>query len=412
MPNTIITSLNGVTNTQLWNLCRKYDTNFKKHTSEATSDFFNEKSFEALKRTDINTIDNFFEISLRVAFQMLNVSKARNIFENKGLVQVYSTPQGGYTQRITITDLKPVNPQFVELVDGSSVDPYIIRTPKIEERFVEQNFNFQNCITLQEDRVKRIFIMEDGMSSFISGVMSSLETSYRKQECVNIYNCLDKILTSEKFPLQDSQIIEVEMADSKNPINDELASFILSTQDLISAMDTSISSTAFNSGKFNTYVDKSDLVMLIRPQLKNRIKVNLRVGAYNPEDISIPLEQIEVQNFGGLEPYSDANFTTPVNPHFGPLGEQDGWTTSSAPEVIIPDNQIYWKDPHEDILAMVVQKGIIFENQQNPYEVQTAGYNPRGRYITYFANVANNSIVIDNIYTAVAIKSKTKSKTK
>ena len=55
---------------------------------------------------------------------------------------------------------------------------------------------------------------------------------------------------------------------------------------------------------------------------------------------------------------------------------------------------------------MILQKGIIFENKQNPYEVQTCGYNPRGRYITYFANVANNSIVIDNIYTSVAIKSK------
>lgn len=407
MTNTTITLLNGVSNAQLWNLCRKYDTNFKKHTSEATSDFFNEKSFEALKRTDINTIDNFFEISLRVAFQMLNASKAKNIFEDKGLVQVYSTPQGGYTQRITITDLKPVNPQFVELVDGSSVDPYIIRKPKIEERFFEQNFNFQTCITLQEDRVKRIFITEDGMSSFTSGVMSSMETSYKKQECVNIYNCLDKILTSQKFPLQDSQIIEVAMKDSKNPTNDELASFILSTQDLLSAMDTSISSTAFNSGKFNTYVDKSDLVMMIRPQLKNRIKVNLQVGAFNPENLSIGIDQIEVQNFGGLEPYSDAKFTTPVVPHYGKLGEQDGWTTSSAPEVIIPDSQIFWKDPHEDVLALILQKGIIFENIQNPYEVQTAGYNPRGRYITYFANVANNSIVIDNIYTAVAIKSKT-----
>ena len=406
MANTLVNALNGVSNAQLWNLCRKYDTNFKKHTSEATSEYFNEKSFEALKRTDINTIDNFFEISLRVAFQMLNVSKAKNIFEDKGLVQVYSTPQGGYTQRITITDLKPVNPQFIELTDGSSVDPYIIRKPKIDERFFEQNFNFQNCITLQEDRIKRIFIMEDGMSSFISGVMSSLETSYKKQECVNIYNCLNKILTSDKYPMQDSQIIEVKMTDAANPTNDELASFILSTQDLLSAMETSISSTAFNSAKFNTYVDKSELIMLIRPQLKNRIKVNLRVGAYNPEDISIDLDQIEVQHFGGLEPYADNKFTTPVNPHYDSLGSQDGWATTAAPETVLSDNDIFWKDPNADVLAMIVQKGIIFENKQNPYEVQTAGYNPRGRYITYFANVANNSIVIDNIYTAVAIKAK------
>ena len=171
-------------------------------------------------------------------------------------------------------------------------------------------------------------------------------------------------------------------------------------------METSISSTAFNSAKFNTYVDKSELIMLIRPQLKNRIKVNLRVGAYNPEDISIDLDQIEVQHFGGLEPYADNKFTTPVNPHYDSLGSQDGWATTAAPETVLSDNDIFWKDPNADVLAMIVQKGIIFENKQNPYEVQTAGYNPRGRYITYFANVANNSIVIDNIYTAVAIKAK------
>ena len=74
MANTLVNALNGVSNAQLWNLCRKYDTNFKKHTSEATSEYFNEKSFEALKRTDINTIDNFFEISLRVAFSLCGAS--------------------------------------------------------------------------------------------------------------------------------------------------------------------------------------------------------------------------------------------------------------------------------------------------------------------------------------------------
>lgn len=407
MANTIINQLAGVSNAEIWNLCRKYDTNFKKHTSEVTAEYFSESSFEALKRTDINTVDNFFEISLRVAFQMLNVSKARNIFEDKGLVQVYSTPQGGYTQRITISDLKPISPGFIDLKDGTSVDPYIIRKPKINERFFEQNFNFQTCITLQEDRVKRIFIAEDGMSSFISGVMASMETAHKKQKTVNIYNCLDKIITSEKYPLQDSQKVNVNVKDAKNMTNDELTSFILATQDVLSAMETSISTTAYNSGKFNTYVDKSDLIMLIRPQVKNRIKVNLAVGAFNPDNLAIDLEQIEVQNFGGLEAYTDASFTTAALPSYDNYGTQIGWHTAAAPETILTDDQIFWKDPHEDVIAMIVQKGIIFENIQNPYEVQTAGYNPRGRYITYFANVANNSIVIDNIYTCVVIKAKT-----
>ena len=176
-----LSSITGVSNVTLWNLARKVSPTFKSHTAEGTADLFTEKGFEALKLSDVGAINEFFEISLRVAFQMCNVSRAKNPLEGSGLLQVYDTPNGGYVQRIAVDSIKPTSPRYKGLTNGASVDPFSVRKPKTHERFFAQNFDYQSFITLQDFQVKQIFISEYGMGEYIAGIMQGLKNGYTFQ---------------------------------------------------------------------------------------------------------------------------------------------------------------------------------------------------------------------------------------
>lgn len=427
-----LADITGVTNLQLWDLARKVSPSFKSHTAKGTADLFTERGFEALKLSDVTAINEFFEISLRVAFQKLSVSRAKNLFENSGLVQVYDTPNGGYTQRMAIYSVKPTTPQFHGLQNGGSVDPFRIRLPKADERFFATNFSFQSFITIQDFQVKQIFISQYGMGEFIAGIMQGLENGYKIQKSVNTKEAINAALNSTTYALQDTQVIDVAWADAgEEPTDAMMTGYLLAIKDLVTAMTTTEQTSAYNALKFATSVDTSDLVMVARAGIKNRIQLGLEVGAFNPDRLAIPVDEIlEVDNFGGLVPYVLSGSThVPVQPIYDTNGEQvayvdasvtvngparfdaasgkwivsvtSGGTTADTNQTIFnPDG---YDDPNADVLAIIAQKGLLFENRQNPYEISPI-YNPAGLYTNYWASSPNNSIVVDPLYTMVVIR--------
>lgn len=175
------------TNAELWNALRAKYPSFKNHTAEATADLFTEKGFTELSRNDINALNEYFELSMRVVFQKIDLAKIKTRLQEAGLVEGYSTPMGGYTQRISIEAIAPVSPAFKGLVDGSTVDPFVVRKPKSKERFFGKNFDYQNLITIQEFQAKQMFIGESSMSAYLTGLMNGLELGYKTQLELNIY---------------------------------------------------------------------------------------------------------------------------------------------------------------------------------------------------------------------------------
>lgn len=427
-----LSSITGVSNVTLWNLARKVSPTFKSHTAEGTADLFTEKGFEALKLSDVGAINEFFEISLRVAFQMCNVSRAKNPLEGSGLLQVYDTPNGGYVQRIAVDSIKPTSPRYKGLTNGASVDPFSVRKPKTHERFFAQNFDYQSFITLQDFQVKQIFISEYGMGEYIAGIMQGLKNGYTVQEYENAKTAIDKAINSTEYPLQDTQVIRMSTWQDA-PTDAQLKEFILSVKDLVTAMTVNSQTSAYNAAKFSTAVDTSDLVLVLRAGIKNRINVNLEVGAFNPDKLALPIEIVEVDDFGGLEPYSinadtgladtllqpiydangervayvDGSVTVNGPAHFDVASQKwivnvtSGSTTADTNQTLV-DSQIMWVDTNASVLGVVARKGAIFENRQNPYQVSPI-YNPAGLYTNYWASSPNNAIVYDPLYEFVVL---------
>lgn len=427
-----ITDITGVSNSQLWDMARKVSPKFKSHTAKATADLFTEKGLQALQLSDIDAINEFFEISLRIAFQMCNISRAKNPLEGKGLLQVYDTPNGGYTQRIAVDSIKPTSPRFKGLVDGQSVDPWTVRKPKSHERFFAQNFDYQSFITIQDFQVKTIFVSEYGMGEYLAGIMQGLRNGYTIQEFENAKEALNAAINSTKYPLQNSQVVRLTGWTDAGPTKAQLTEFIMDVKDTITSMTVNSQSKGFNALGFMTSIDTDDMVLLMRTGIKNRIDVELEAGAFNPDRLGLPIPTIEIDNFGGLQPYSidgSGDPDTLLQPIYDTNGEEvayvDGSVTVNGPahydtasgkwivnvtsgsttadtNQTLKEDEITWVDLNSSVLGLICRRGVIFENRQNPYQVSPI-YNPAGLYTNYWASSPNNSIVYDPLYELVAI---------
>lgn len=396
------------TNAEMWNALRAKFPSFKSMTAEATADFFTERGWQELTRSNIPALNSFYELSMRVAFQKIDIAKVKTRLKEAGLVEVYGEENGNYLQRISMEVIKPLSPAYRGLQNGDSVDPWKVRKPEAKERFFQRNSDYASGITIQDFQLKNIFLQETGMSAFIAGVMSGLESGYREQMELNVYQCLHEALNSVSKPLQDTQKITLTSWTDGSVTEAELLDFITQLQDLATAMDTSITQKGFNANAFETAVDKEDHVVLVRAGIMNMIK---RMKALNThyqggaDDLGIPFKVVEVQDFGGLEYYfGDPDSGYKLYPHYDDLGAVDGWALSAGgdKEKELDDPSITIVDTDADILAVVAQKGVIFENISNPYTVE-AIRNPRGLYNNYWASAPDNTIAYDANYDLITI---------
>ena len=418
-----ISSIAGVSNVTLWNLARKADPTFASHTSEGTKEMFSERGFEALTRNGLDVINEWFKISLRVAFQMLNVADAKNPLRDIGLVEVYDTPNGGYVQRMAMNAVKPVTPKYRGLEDGDSVDPYVVRKPELSERFFAQNFDFQNLITHQDFQVKTVFVSEYGMGQILAGIMAGLQASYTKQEYYNTLECLNAGINSSSHALKDSQVVRLSSWTDAAPTTAELTEFIKIGKNIARHMKSVASTSEYNSASFDDIANPEDYVMLVRPEIMTDIETLNALNA--PGNVSIPFEVHEVENFGGMTPYSinaetgaadtelqpiydnlgvavayvDASVTVNGPAHYDTTSGKwivnvtIGSTTADTNQTLV-DSEITWVDPNAEILAVIAQRGVIFENAQNGYRVEVIR-NPRGLYDNYWASRPGTAIVFD-----------------
>lgn len=418
-----LSSIAGVSNVTLWNMARKEDPTFASHTAEGTKELFTEKGWEAIQRSGVSAVNEWFNVSLRIAFQMLNVATARNPLANIGLVEVYDTPNGGYVQRMALGAVKPVTPAYRGLNDFDTVDPFVVRKPELKERFFQQNFDFQNMITNQDFQVKTIFISEFGMGQVLAGIMEGLQVAYTKQEYYNTLECLNAAINSTATPLQDSQVVNLSSWTDAAPTTAELTEFIKIGKNIARHMTSVASTGEYNAAGFDTLTRPEDYVMLVRPSIMTDIETLNALNA--PGSVSIPFEVHEVENFGGMQPYS-INSSTGVadallQPIYDALGTAVAYVDASATvngparydtasgkwivnvttggqtadtNQTVTDKDVIWVDPNSDILAVIVQRGAIFENAQNPYTVEVIR-NPRGMYDNYFANRPGTAIVYD-----------------
>lgn len=379
---------------------------FKSLTGRVTADTFTEAGYERLRSTDMNALTEFYGLTMRVYLQFINVAEVKDPLELGGFGETFDNPMGGYIQREAVTKIKPVSPAWKKLKDGQSVDPFVVRKGNVTERFWKQNFDFQTLLTIPDDFVmKQMFINEYGISTFVEGQIAQLRNSYAVEKYLVKKQAIDAFLTGTVDTLQESQQINVEYSDI--PTDTQLVNFILAVKNVVSTMGAVPSTSAFNALKFDSAQDIKRLKLLVRVGFKNEVDLKVLRNSFYGETLNLPVDVIEVDNFGGLIPYKEKTFTTRLYPVYDTLGAVIGFSTTEnkvgAENVTVKDEDVFWKDPHEDVLAILADKGLIFTSVQNGVQMNTI-YNPRGLYTNYFLSMPNATVAVDSLYNAIVFK--------
>lgn len=389
-----------MTNATIWDAIRAKFPQFASHTAKATAEMFTDRGFDALKQSDPTALNDFFGLSIRVYLNMVNISHAADRLAEKDFGESFQTPYGGMIQRLATYSIKPISPKYRNLTNGASVDPFVVRKPESAERFWKQNFDYQSLVTVQDDfQMRTIFISEYGMSEYIAGILQGMENGWIVQKYENKLETLNAALNSTTWTMQDTQKVNVAIADVDNPTDVELRSLALAIMNVRSAMLIGPQTSAFNPAKFASVQDENRLRLLVRPGFKNVMNTNLLYGVFNPDRLNLNVDIIEVPHFGGLKPTSDG--TTAVYPVYDSFGAVSGYaTTAGASTPTIDTENVVWVDPNADVIAMLADKGMIFEAIQNNYEVRPI-QNPAGLYTNYWASAPGNFIGWDPIHNFV-----------
>ena len=333
----------ALSNVDLWNGIRAAFPNFANHTSVGTKAMFTEAGFEQLKNFSLETLNEFWDLSMRVFLQTVNIAQARDPLNEQDFGEVYEQARGGYIQRLAITPMKPISPKYKGLENGKSVDPFVVRKPKIDERFFKQNFDYQHLITIPDEfQFKQIFISEFGMSETMAGLFLQMENAYKVQKYVNKLEAINEGINSVSHPLQSSQIVTTSLSES--PTETELVNLILTIKNVISAMTVGASTSAFNALRFQTLQARDRLRILVRPQFKNELSVIVARNSYNADTLNLPIPIVEVENFGGLQPYKEAAFTTPLYEVYDSFGAVIGFTeVQGGKAVTVAEHDVFWQ---------------------------------------------------------------------
>lgn len=456
----------ALTNLQLWNYLRSKYPTFQSITSEGTKDLFTSEGYEQLAQYNQQALNDFFGLSLRVFLQKINIANVKDILDDQAFGESYAmTRGGGITQRMAIPTVMPVSPAYRNLQNGDSPDQYVVRKSESSEQFFKQNFDYQSFITMPDDAMyKDMFIQEFGMSNYQAGIMKALADGYKLQKQANKFEAINAAINSQTFPLQDTQVFEtadpitditaVNSADKSVAYASKYINFVNLVNNIVDGMVYTPQTGAFNKAGFETTQDISRLKILVRPTLANGIKSISKLNS--AEGMSLNIDPVKVPDFGGLTPiltasekyaagtvYLVSDDATPTYAEYKALtasaaeativsdvtgvvrtdiydtfgakvadayylstgiattGSGQNVTTYKTIYVPVKNRRVY--DPNADVIAVIADKGLIFENEQNPYVVEPAR-NARGRYTNFWASSPKNAILVDNYANMVVIR--------
>lgn len=380
----------------------------------SSEELFKEGNYEVLDKVD-GLKEDMLALTMKFYLAFIDRLDVKNPFDANDFGEHFDIPFGEYAQAIRATNLKPINPQWKLAANkqlGADVNPYIMRPFELSERFFRINQDYQNTVFIPDNYAwKKVFAEPYGFATLaIDLITNSLANSYKIQEFIREKEALNAYLNSTNHPLKSTQVLTWETATA-TPTEDELRNLlknIMTIKDLVLFGPTT---TAYNSLGAEVMQDEDRLRMLMKPELRNAIRTDLRSVTYNSEDLDTGIKTLPYLDFGGLTAYKEATFETQMYPVYSDatLGIQIGYSSTEgqygASNVEATDDEVYFKDNNDDICAIIADKGLLKTFKANEFSVKPR-YNERMLGTHYWAASPGNIIAADPVATCIVIRHK------
>ena len=403
--------MSKLTNAEFLTAVSKIAPEFKELASKNSREVFSEAGFESLGNIP-GTEDGktrFYNIALLVGLQTVEHAKFKDVLANMGILERLQMTMGAYKQENRVQRIKNVNPAWLGkdgtgLKNGDSVDPYVVRKPVIDQNYYGLNWNYQNFFTLQDFDLKLGWVTpNDGIQSIVSAIYEMVDLDRLETEFAKFFEVMNGAINSTKHPLADTQKIVLD-SWSATPTDAEVEALIRVLKNIVEVFGSMPSVDIYNAGQYPNGADASDMTMLVRVGIKSRIDT-VMAYVFGPEYLQFPIKVKSVPNFGGIKHYaaSDTAFKTELVPVVDKDGVYTGFYSADGTETgQIAAAKTVEVDPNEDVIAVIAQKGVIFELIQNEMKVRPI-INPRGEYQNTFFNQMNNGINYNHFKNLITI---------
>lgn len=225
---------------------------------------------------------------------------------------------GAILQKIKVHMPEAEQDQSYDLIDGNTVDPYVIAKPSVDQKLFVTRTPYQYHITIQRVHLKEAFQSPEAMGSFIAVVFgevrNAIEISLENLSRITLATAIAEYSTSREIPLVTDFNTEYNPGTpmtASDAIHDEefLRYAIMRMMTMTDMMQDA--SELYNDGSMITFTPRADLRIKVLSEFQRRIESNVLYSAFNERYVDIP-EGYKTLNFWQAEqsPY-DVNITRP-----------------------------------------------------------------------------------------------------
>ncbi len=127
---------------------------------------------KALLNSTDNVVDNFTNVLVqRIARTIISFRMYESVFKP---IVFDDLRWGGLVQKIKTEMPEAVEDEAYDLVDGESVDMYVVKKPKTKQKFFVNRTPYSFFITIQRWQIKHAFLSEAAFGSFVASIFGEV----------------------------------------------------------------------------------------------------------------------------------------------------------------------------------------------------------------------------------------------
>lgn len=348
--------------------------------------------------------NELYEIMDAFFINMINVARARDLTSEYSLMDYYYEEYEYTARRLALYPLKGVDPKFKN-IPRAGVNMQAFRVPEMRERQSKPNWNYQNYASWQSYQIKKAVDGGGAVGRLYSGMLSNMLDDRNLAFTRAFREVMNKdigIAATGLKPYQTVTVPGTAIGTDGKYTQQYALNVIGEIQDIIADMQATDTSDKWNNDPngFTTVSDISNLVLLVRPQLLAAIR-RAPATIYHDGRYDLPVQPIPWANFGGLEPYADAEFTTAVVPTYDSEGTPTGWETQPDTGSPVAIAAPYWKDTNATIDFLLYDRSRYAFISHNSLTMAPAPFNVAGAYVTHWLNEIEGHLFSDYMFNTI-----------
>lgn len=285
----------------------------------------------------------------------------------RGVILESDMEWGAILQKIDVELPEAVVDPTFDLVDGESVDQWIIAKPKAKQKMFVGRSPFMFHVTISRRGLKEAFLSESAMGAFVSvifgKVRNMIEASYEELARLGLANAIGEgIGNKTRINLRSQYNSETggTMSSQEARHNKDFLAWAVGRINLYSDYLTDMS-TLYNDGSIETFSPKEDQRMVVLADFQRSLETVTQYQAFH--DGYVKLANYDIINF---------------------------WQNPKAPDRVsvkkLSDGANF---DQFNIVAVLFDRDAVGVYQQEE-EVLTTPVNARGRYYNSYFHIMKN----------------------